>query len=141
MKTLPLLFVLLFSSCSVLMFGTRSPNLPDSLEIRHQLSNSTYRYLAIANEDSSYLLTSFKDDHKLEQRNIPQETFLKFYTFFESQLPNLIKVPMDSSCRTPFIVTIAEQDHSKVIQGCRSLDENGVLGKILQEGEQLFYTN
>lgn len=130
---------LALSSCATKSLITPDNAMKSKIEINYALGRSQYKYVAIGGKDQAEV-SSFKDEKLLEKKSISPEK----YQAFASKLENAIHATPSSepqeNCRTPYKIDVMIAEKESTFKGCRSDDTNGQIGKLLREGEFIFYS-
>ncbi|MEK2688203.1 hypothetical protein [Bdellovibrio sp. GT3] len=88
-----------------------------------------------------YTAKSTVNEKVIENRPVSREKYIAFanrvYDFAEKYNGS---VATQDDCKSPFTIRMEKAGAVKDVQGCRGSDETGELGKIIREGEILFYS-
>ena len=135
-------FTLLLLSCTTAPVEeelTEEIVVQSTIDIRYQMGQSQYRFLANSGEEASSI-SSFRDDQQLENRLIPLAKYRELFQFIEARLSLIESIEHSEGCKTPFSLMLINRREHRTFTGCRSMDSEGVLGQILNQGEVLFFS-
>ncbi|UYL07577.1 hypothetical protein B9G69_011025 [Bdellovibrio sp. SKB1291214] len=113
----------------------------NTISINYSLRHNIYLFQLQSVNDSEFNAKSVVNEKVIEDRAIPREKYISFanriYDFAEKyKSEKLAAVP---DCKAPFNIRLEKAGQVEEVQGCRSNDASGELGKIIREGEILFY--
>ena len=142
MKTTILMITLaiLLTSCTTGSKVIEPANVQNSnVTISYNLGHSRYQFLATAKDEIAEI-SSWRDDKVLERKNISLEKYLKFADQVHLAIQSYKPETREEECRTPFQISLVSQKKQKTVNGCRGDAGDGQIGKVIKEGEHLFYT-
>ncbi|WP_413584668.1 hypothetical protein [Bdellovibrio sp. HCB274] len=111
----------------------------NSISINYALRHNVYLFELNSKGGREFDAKSAVNEKVIENRKISREHYISFanriYDFAEKYKDNKA---VDSDCRSPFKIRMEKNGQVSEVEGCRTND-TGELGKIIREGEILFY--
>lgn len=142
MRSITICGLFLFSAA---LMGCATPQLitpanakKSKIEIDYVLGHSRYRYIASGGENDAEI-SSYRDEQQIETKKISPDKYEDFALRLEKAIRSSPVGVVDENCRTPYQIKITIEDRTSMMSGCRSADSEGQIGKLLKEGEFLFY--
>jgi hypothetical protein len=140
---------LLLSACSTAPkskepAAARTVKLDDSsgVEIRYVFQHNHYR-LEMRSENGKVEATNGVNEQPLERRTIHPgrySEFLKKASTTAEEIERASRGHEFAECKVPFTLRLLSGGKAKKeITGCRTNDPHGKIGRLIQEGEFLFY--
>ncbi|QLY24266.1 hypothetical protein [Bdellovibrio sp. KM01] len=113
----------------------------NTISINYSLRHNAYLFQLQSVNDSDFSAKSAVNEKVIEDRKIARDKYIsianRIYDFAESYKKTKAGT---EECKSPFNIRMEKNGQVNEVQGCRSNDESGELGKIIREGEILFYT-
>jgi hypothetical protein len=113
----------------------------NTISINYSLRHNQYLFQLQSVNDKDFTAKSAVNEKVIEDRKIPREKYIsianRIYDFAEKY--KATKSAAVPECKAPFNIRLEKDGKVDEVQGCRSNDESGELGKIIREGEILFY--
>lgn len=120
-----------------------SDELRDStVEIHYSLAQNFYR-LEVSAKEGKIEGVNGVNSQSLEKRKIGRSQYLSFVNQASIVARTILReaksdIPQD--CKTPYALTVSRKGDAPLkVSGCRSHDPEGRIGRLIQEGEFLFY--
>lgn len=114
----------------------------NTISINYSLRHNVYLFQLQSVNDVDFTAKSTVNEKVIEDRKIPREKYISFanriYDFAEKYKAK--KLASVDDCKAPFNIRLEKDGKVDEVQGCRSNDESGEFGKIIREGEILFYS-
>ncbi|WP_413575037.1 hypothetical protein ACLVWU_12315 [Bdellovibrio sp. HCB290] len=111
----------------------------NSISINYALRQNVYLFELNSQGGREFDAKSAVNEKVIEKRKISKEHYISFanriYDFAEKYKDSK---SADSDCRSPFKIRMEKNGQVSEVEGCRTND-TGELGKIIREGEILFY--
>jgi hypothetical protein len=141
--------IVLLSACA----SSPKPTAPDSarpvkvhdssgVEIRYVFQHNHYR-LEMRAENGKVEATNGVNEQPLERRAIHPERYTEFLKKASTTAEEIERSSSGqeiAECKVPFTLRLlAGGKPKKEISGCRTNDPHGKIGRLIQEGEFLFY--
>jgi hypothetical protein len=121
----------------------RSELLDSGVEIRYSLARSAYRLELVAEKGEAMALSGV-NEQSLEKRKIDIDSYLSFVnkaSLIAHELERGDDLEAIAECKTPYTITLRKNGQTaSQVSGCRSSDPEGKIGRLIQEGEFLFYS-
>ncbi|MBC7385079.1 MAG: hypothetical protein H7301_02820 [Cryobacterium sp.] len=114
-----------------------------SVEVRYTLAQNNYRLqvAAVNGEVNGYNGVNEQPIERQKIRSVSYLNFLKKASSILDSLKKKMKNEEIKDCKTPFLLTVQRSGEPlEKIAGCRSHDSEGQVGRLIQEGEFLFYS-
>ncbi len=113
----------------------------NTISINYSLRHNAYLFELQSVNETDFTAKSAVNEKIIEDRKIPRDKYIsianRIYDFAEKYKKTQAAVP---ECKAPFNIRMIKNGQVSEVQGCRSNDEAGELGKIIREGEILFYS-
>jgi hypothetical protein len=113
----------------------------NTISINYSLRHNAYLFQLQSVGDAEFTAKSTVNDKVIEDRKIARDKYIsianRIYDFAEKYKKTQGTV---AECKAPFNIRLVKSGEVTEVQGCRSNDESGELGKIIREGEILFYS-
>lgn len=113
----------------------------NTISINYSLRHNAYLFQLQSVNDADFTAKSAVNEKVIEDRKIARDKYIsianRIYDFAETYKKTKTAT---EECKSPFNIRMEKNGQVNEVQGCRSNDESGELGKIIREGEILFYT-
>lgn len=143
-----MLMLLLLVGCSTpapqkaeIIYPTENEYQNSELNISYMLGHNQYTFSA-ESKNSEILISSQNNAQVIESKKIDKDQYINFAKKVSDFAKNFLsKNPhhKKADCKTPFSIEIRVNDKKSFIQGCRQQDKEGELGKLIRDGEILFF--
>ncbi|WP_413557693.1 hypothetical protein [Bdellovibrio sp. HCB209] len=113
----------------------------NTISINYALRHNSYLFELQSVGDAEFSAKSVVNEKVIEKRKISRDNYISFanriYDFAEKYKAGPV---VGEECKTPFSIRLVKDGEISEVQGCRTQDGGGELGKIIREGEILFYS-
>lgn len=111
-----------------------------AVEIVYSLSNSQYQ-LSLKARDGEVEAVNQVNDRTLDRKRVEPARYLAYANKISqvaAEFGDLKSALPPEECKTPFVVTVNKRGAPvQKVAGCRTNDESGRIGRLIQEGELL----
>lgn len=113
------------------------------VEIKYSLALTLYR-LEVTTKGNEAIALSGVNDQPIERKKINSDqfsTFLERASLIAQEISRTESANDLKDCKTPYTLTLKKEGTiTRKVSGCRSDDPEGRIGRLIQEGEFLFYS-
>lgn len=112
----------------------------NTVSINYALRHNVYLFELQSVGDTEFSVKSTVNEKQIEKRKISRDNYISFANRIHEFAEKYKQVPSNGDeCKSPFSIRMEKDGQVSEVQGCRSNDNSGELGKIIREGEILFY--
>ncbi|MDX9730889.1 MAG: hypothetical protein RBT63_03875 [Bdellovibrionales bacterium] len=115
--------------------------LQNAIIIQYTLGHNQYTFEIKSRPDDLFKVRSLVNEKVIEEKKIAKEKYVSFANKVHEYAQSVpVQQTSFEECQHPYSILIQkDREADKTIRGCRSDDTKGALGRLIREGEILFY--